>query len=266
MKALKAGKHVLLEKPASDTAQEVVNMFALAREKNLVLLEAFHVRYVPVYVFVVYTTHSDDGSYRFHPAIQTVKSIVDSGAIGKVKGIEAEMAGPAGLIRPGDIRRNYAVGGGSVMHYGGSPGFCAHSPYNFPLLIRLTHLSGYTINSTRYILGTEPTSVLHISVNTFPEDALVDRSVRAVLAFPNDVTAAMYTDFAMPPGLGFIPRLPFFTILVDGEEGSVYLSNFVAPSFHHTITVKSAGQEKVVKAYTLEHVDKTAKGEPWWST
>ena len=44
MKALKAGKHAVLEKSLWSTAEESVKMFALAQEKNLVLLEAFHYR------------------------------------------------------------------------------------------------------------------------------------------------------------------------------------------------------------------------------
>ena len=44
MKALAAGKHVLLEKPSANTAEETRKMFALAQEKRLVLLEAFHYR------------------------------------------------------------------------------------------------------------------------------------------------------------------------------------------------------------------------------
>ena len=44
MKALAAGKHVLLEKPAADTAEETRAMFELADRKGLVLLEAFHYR------------------------------------------------------------------------------------------------------------------------------------------------------------------------------------------------------------------------------
>lgn len=46
MKALAAGKHVLLEKPSADTADETRAMFALAERKGLVLLEAFHYRSV----------------------------------------------------------------------------------------------------------------------------------------------------------------------------------------------------------------------------
>jgi predicted dehydrogenase len=46
MKALAAGKHVLLEKPAANTAEETRAMFELAEGKDLVLMEAFHYRYL----------------------------------------------------------------------------------------------------------------------------------------------------------------------------------------------------------------------------
>ena len=45
MKALAAGKHVLLEKPAANTAEETKAMFEFAERRGLVLLEAFHYRY-----------------------------------------------------------------------------------------------------------------------------------------------------------------------------------------------------------------------------
>lgn len=46
MKALAAGKHVLVEKPSANTAEETRAMFELADRKGLVLLEAVHYRYV----------------------------------------------------------------------------------------------------------------------------------------------------------------------------------------------------------------------------
>jgi len=46
MKALAAGKHVLCEKPVADNEEEARQMFAFAAERNLVLLEAWQVRYV----------------------------------------------------------------------------------------------------------------------------------------------------------------------------------------------------------------------------
>lgn len=44
MKALAAGKHVLLEKPSTNTAEETKAMFEYAEKKGLILLEAFHSR------------------------------------------------------------------------------------------------------------------------------------------------------------------------------------------------------------------------------
>lgn len=51
MKALAAGKHVLLEKPSANTAEETRKMFELADKKGLVLLEAFHYRYASFVAF-----------------------------------------------------------------------------------------------------------------------------------------------------------------------------------------------------------------------
>jgi predicted dehydrogenase len=42
-KALKAGKHVLMEKPTTNNADDTTELFAYAKEKNLVLLEANHI-------------------------------------------------------------------------------------------------------------------------------------------------------------------------------------------------------------------------------
>jgi predicted dehydrogenase len=47
LKALAAGKHVLLEKPSTDTAEDTQRLFDFAERKGLVLLEAFHYRFVP---------------------------------------------------------------------------------------------------------------------------------------------------------------------------------------------------------------------------
>ena len=41
-RALNAGKHVLLEKPFTANAEEAREVVELARQKNLVLVEAFH--------------------------------------------------------------------------------------------------------------------------------------------------------------------------------------------------------------------------------
>lgn len=67
--ALEAGKHVLCEKPAFLTAPEAATCVALAKQKNLLLAEAF--------------------MYRLHPQHQQVKELLSDNAIGKVRLINA---------------------------------------------------------------------------------------------------------------------------------------------------------------------------------
>ncbi|KAJ7122572.1 NAD(P)-binding protein [Mycena crocata] len=99
MKALAAGKHVLLEKPAANTAEETRTMFEFAESKGLVLLEAFH--------------------YRFHPTAIRAKAILDSGELGAVKTTSTALSLPRGIIKQaGNIRYDYSIGGGAVMDMG----------------------------------------------------------------------------------------------------------------------------------------------------
>ncbi len=63
IKALKAGKHVLCEKPFSSNAAEAEEMARVAGETGLVLSEAF--------------------AYRYHPLTARVKQVIMSGELGK---------------------------------------------------------------------------------------------------------------------------------------------------------------------------------------
>src|SRR5258705_9791497 len=101
MKALRAGKHVLNEKPTADTADEAAAMFDYAASKGLVLLDGYH--------------------YRFHPALLRVKEIVDSGEIGKLTRVDANLIIGKGMIKDGDIRYDYGLGGGALMDLGSKP-------------------------------------------------------------------------------------------------------------------------------------------------
>lgn len=99
MKALAAGKHVLNEKPSADTAEETAAMFDLAERKELVMMDAYH--------------------YRFHPAVLRVKEIIESKTIGKLITVNAKMITPKGVITEGNIRYDFALGGGALMDMGG---------------------------------------------------------------------------------------------------------------------------------------------------
>lgn len=94
--ALKASKHVLCEKPFTANASEARKVAAAARESGLVVMEAFH--------------------YRYHPLFRRAVTVVRSGELGEVRRIETAMCFP--LPRFSDIRYNYDLAGGALMDAG----------------------------------------------------------------------------------------------------------------------------------------------------
>ncbi|KAL0566394.1 hypothetical protein V5O48_015618 [Marasmius crinis-equi] len=231
MKALAAGKHVLLEKPSSNTAEETRQMFEFAESKGLILLEAFH--------------------YRFHPAIQRTKAIVDSGELGPIRNIKVTNMWPLKWAED-DIRYSYDLGGGALMDMG-----C------------------YTISCMRYLVGSNPTEVLSSTSGlhkpkTSSSEGKVDGKTEATFAFPNDVTGTIGTELSMPYRFKIIPPVPRVSALVECESGSVEIYNYVIPTFYHSITIVSRGGEKKTtrteKVYKPSDAGWDWKGEDWWFT
>ena len=99
IRALKAGKHILCEKPFASNAQEAEEMATVARETGLVLSEAF--------------------AYRYHPLTAKVKKIIASGDLGKIKHIDAQFCFL--LPSPNNIRFKYELAGGALMDCGCYP-------------------------------------------------------------------------------------------------------------------------------------------------
>ena len=99
IKALRAGKHVLCEKPIALTLAEVDAMTQAAKETGKVLAEAF--------------------MYRHHPQTLKAKEIVNSGTLGKIQLIKGAFT--FNLTREGDIRLNKEMGGGSIWDIGCYP-------------------------------------------------------------------------------------------------------------------------------------------------
>ena len=100
--ALESGKHVLVEKPFANNAQDAAQMVAAARAANRHLLEGFH--------------------YRFHPIFERVLSALRSGEIGRIRHIEAIFN--ANLPdTPGELRYIESLGGGALMDLGC---YCMH--------------------------------------------------------------------------------------------------------------------------------------------
>ncbi|MXW54716.1 MAG: Gfo/Idh/MocA family oxidoreductase [Gammaproteobacteria bacterium] len=99
IKALRAGKHVLCEKSFSMNADEAREMAQVAEETGLVLIEAFH--------------------YRYHPVFLTAIEIFDSGVLGKIRELHAEFT--VGTPNAENIRMHHETGGGATMDMGCYP-------------------------------------------------------------------------------------------------------------------------------------------------
>ena len=91
VKAAKAKKHILCEKPLALNAQEAERMYEACEAEGVLLMEAF--------------------AYRHAPLIQKVKELIDEGAVGKVKYIESHLTDV--LTDMGNIRMNRELGGGA---------------------------------------------------------------------------------------------------------------------------------------------------------
>ena len=106
IEAARAGKHVLVEKPAALTAGEVEEMAAICREKNVKFMEAF--------------------MYQFHPQHKRVQEIMASGEIGEIKFMRTSFSY---LLenRKANIRMNKEMGGGSIYDIGC---YCIHAIRN----------------------------------------------------------------------------------------------------------------------------------------
>lgn len=91
VKAAKAKKHILCEKPLALNEQEAERMYEACEAEGVLLMEAF--------------------AYRHAPLIQKVKELIDEGAVGKVKYIESHLTDV--LTDMGNIRMNRELGGGA---------------------------------------------------------------------------------------------------------------------------------------------------------
>ena len=103
LKALAAGKPVLCEKSFAMNEREAVEMAEAADRAGLLLIEAFH--------------------YRYHPVFLRALELYQSGAIGELKQLTGTFYAPVGErgMPANSIRMIYATGGGATMDMGCYP-------------------------------------------------------------------------------------------------------------------------------------------------
>jgi predicted dehydrogenase len=140
IKCAEAGIPVLCEKPLAsdaDEAQSIVDAFA---DRNVLFAEAF--------------------MYRFHPQTQTVKKMVDDGAVGDVQVLNGTFTFRIG--DEGNIRLSKDLAGGALMDVG-----C------------------YPVNMMRFMTGEEPINIEALA--RVGEQSQVDETLVGLLEFPSGI-------------------------------------------------------------------------------
>lgn len=150
IRAARAGVHVLCEKPMAVTVDACRRMIAACRRYGVRLMIAYRLHFEEINLRVV--------------------DLVRRGRIGEPKFFNSSFSM---TVRPGDIRTQRDMGGGSLYDIG-----------------------IYCINAARYLFRAEPRQVMAISVNSGAAKlAEIDESTGALLRFAGERVAAFVTSF-----------------------------------------------------------------------
>jgi predicted dehydrogenase len=262
IKALKAGKHVLVEKPVTSNSIEAKALFdfhaSIPEATRPVLLEAFH--------------------YRFHPAWTEFLKCIDAK---KVERVEAQFSIFSWFFASNDIRFNYELAGGALMDIG-TYGVSALRAVFAAEPIECVSAEATVLSGTG-------------------EDKRCDESFKAEFKFPNggigtiDASLRSRTWFGLPR-----IRMPSLVVRqkeilldesaeVDGDgvhfcRRTTRIWFWPSPHYYHSIQIedehciKDIANHKVLRNWT-EKQDKKAyvgvdvgtngevkTGEPYWST
>ena len=169
-------------------------MAAASAQAGKVLMEAFH--------------------WRYHPVAARIVEIATSGVLGKVTHVETSMCVP--ILLPGNIRYDYALGGGATMDVG-----------------------SYAIHMLRHLAGAEPEVVRAEAKLSSPK---VDRCMRADFAFEGGRTGSMRCSL-------FSARLLDISARVVGGKGELKVWNPVAPQFGTRSRAHRGGDEEGAGAW-----------------
>ena len=131
---LLAGKHVLCEKPFTTSVAQAQELYALAEEKGLFLMEGFWIRFLPV--------------------LQKMQELIKEGKLGEIRYIRSEY----GFVAKGDrkVRKfNPQLGGGALLDIG---------IYNLGFLNMIMGKNPDSFTSDVHMtdVGTDDFSVIHL--------------------------------------------------------------------------------------------------------
>ncbi|KAF2741553.1 NAD(P)-binding protein [Polyplosphaeria fusca] len=251
IKALKAGKHVLLEKPSVSNSEEAQSLFRhplLSQPNAPVLLEAFH--------------------YTFHPAWRLFLTLFDSK---DVQHVEVNNFLPFTMFPLNDIRFNYSLSGGTLMDFGSYAVSSVRGIYD-------AEPSVVTSASYRAMPPGYDTKIDHgvKASYEFPNGGTAD------IAADHKTSWATLRK-ALAPNL-LVTMKPKETQIAAGrkevEKKVIHFTNYMGPQMYHKIlvtvntetldaqgkVVKIEHSKKVEKAYSWAEKSEDMKGEDYWAT
>lgn len=150
IKAIRAGKHVLVEKPIALSAYDADAIFHEAKKAGVFAGEAY--------------------MYRLHPQTAKIVELVKSGAIGEVRIIRSSFGFRMGSFRADHrLFANESAGGG-ILDVGGYP-------------VSMARLIAGAVSGQLFLEPTKVSGVAHLGQSG------VDEWASAVLKFPNEIIA-----------------------------------------------------------------------------
>jgi predicted dehydrogenase len=229
IRAAQAQKHILCEKPLGLHHNEAVEMLQAVWENNVFFMEAY--------------------MYRCHPQIHRMLELINQGAIGEVRTINATF----GFSATYDLENrlfNRTLGGGGILDVGG---YCTS-------MVRL--IAGA---STR--AAVEPERLF--AVGTIGLESGVDEYAAALLLFPKGIVAHLscgvrlnqQNQVVIQGTAGSITLPEPWVSNVDGGESKILLhKNGADPE---TITVSSPPLYSLEADLAAHHIGQGHKEAPW---
>jgi predicted dehydrogenase len=197
--AVRAGKHVLTEKPFASNAAEAVQVRDAAVAAGVTVLEGFH--------------------YLFHPVTRRLLELVDAGALGELRHVEADVRMPAPA--DADPRWSLELGGGALMDLG-CYGLHAHRM-----------LAPWAGGAPRLVAARGGERAGHPGV---------DEWLEADLEFPGGATGVARCHMAADRWR--------MRCRVVGDRGEATAANFVQPHLDDRVTVTTGAGERVERLGT----------------
>ena len=93
LRALSSGKHILVEKPFTHSGKTTVELYALAHQKNLIVMDGL--------------------MYLFHPQFQGLVDTVESGSLGSIRSVSIRFGLPG--VTANTFRSQRELGGGASL-------------------------------------------------------------------------------------------------------------------------------------------------------